>query len=150
NFLLNVGPTAEGEIPPESVERLREIGRWMRVNGEAIYGTRASPIADLVWGRCTSKRGPSGTTLYLHVFEWSEYGALRIDGLAGTPARAYLLADRSRRLETSRDEHALAVRAPSPAPAPVCSAVVLAVAGAPEGYHTPAIEAALGPPIPPL
>lgn len=142
NFLLNVGPTAEGEIPPESVERLREIGRWMRVNGEAIYGTRASPIAGLAWGRCTSKRGPSGTTLYLHVFEWPESGALRIDGLAGTPARAYLLADRSRRLETSRDEHALVIRVPSSAPDPICSVVVLEFAGEPEVYHTPAIEAA--------
>ena len=39
NYLLNVGPTAEGLIPPQSVERLQEIGAWMRVNGEAIYAT---------------------------------------------------------------------------------------------------------------
>ncbi|MDX1907179.1 MAG: alpha-L-fucosidase [Bacteroidia bacterium] len=40
NYLLNVGPTAEGEIPPASVERLAAMGAWMRVNGEAIYGSR--------------------------------------------------------------------------------------------------------------
>jgi alpha-L-fucosidase len=40
NFLLNVGPTAEGVIPEPSVQRLREVGQWMRINGEAIYGTR--------------------------------------------------------------------------------------------------------------
>jgi alpha-L-fucosidase len=40
NYLLNVGPTAEGLIPPESVARLAEMGDWMEVNGEAIYGSR--------------------------------------------------------------------------------------------------------------
>jgi alpha-L-fucosidase len=43
NFLLNIGPSPEGELPAESLLRLREIGEWMRVNGEAIYGTR--PVA---------------------------------------------------------------------------------------------------------
>ena len=40
NYLLNVGPSPTGELPPTAVERLREIGKWMRLNGEAIYGTR--------------------------------------------------------------------------------------------------------------
>ena len=39
NYLLNIGPTAEGEIPAESVERLKAIGAWTKINGEAIYGT---------------------------------------------------------------------------------------------------------------
>jgi alpha-L-fucosidase len=40
NYLLNVGPTAEGLIPKESVDRLADMGEWMRVNGEAVYGSR--------------------------------------------------------------------------------------------------------------
>jgi alpha-L-fucosidase len=40
NFLLNVGPTSEGLIPSPSVERLKEMGEWIKVNGEAIYGVR--------------------------------------------------------------------------------------------------------------
>jgi alpha-L-fucosidase len=43
NLLLNVGPSPEGELPPDAYDRLRGLGDWMRVNGEAIYGSR--PIA---------------------------------------------------------------------------------------------------------
>ncbi|MGQ9697572.1 MAG: alpha-L-fucosidase, partial [Armatimonadota bacterium] len=71
NFLLNVGPTAEGEFPPEIMERLAAIGRWMKVNGESIYGTTQSPFRRLSFdGRCTVK----GNNLYLHVFRWPEEG----------------------------------------------------------------------------
>jgi len=69
NFLLNVGPTAEGEFPEASVERLKEIGSWMQLNGESIYGTSASPFFKLPWGRCTVKKVKGGTNLYLHVFD---------------------------------------------------------------------------------
>ncbi len=74
NYLLNVGPTAEGQIPAPSVDRLKAIGRWLKVNGEAIYGTSASPFKSLAWGRCTTKAGK----LYLHVFDWPADGRLTI------------------------------------------------------------------------
>ena len=55
NFLLNVGPTAQGVIPWQSVSRLREMGDWIRANGEAVYGTSASPYGLPAWGRYTAK-----------------------------------------------------------------------------------------------
>ncbi|HML45597.1 MAG TPA: alpha-L-fucosidase, partial [Clostridia bacterium] len=66
NYLLNVGPTKEGEIPPESVERLRAIGNWISRNGEAIYGTHGCLRNTPDWGAVTAKDG----RLYLHVFDW--------------------------------------------------------------------------------
>ncbi len=77
NFLLNVGPTAEGEFPQAIDERLARIGAWMKVNGESIYGTERSPFRSLSFdGRVTRK----GSTLYLHVFEWPRIG-LVLSGL---------------------------------------------------------------------
>ena len=78
NFLLNVGPTAEGLIPPTSVERLREIGKWMAVNGDSIHGSTASPLPALPWGRVTMKRDGAQTILYLHVFDWPTDGRVGI------------------------------------------------------------------------
>ncbi len=72
NFLLNVGPQPDGELPPVAVERLREIGAWMRVNGEAIYGTRA--IAPYKDGTVVFTR--KGRTVYAIYLSPKEGGAL--------------------------------------------------------------------------
>ncbi|MCX6624698.1 MAG: alpha-L-fucosidase, partial [Acidobacteria bacterium] len=65
NFLLNVGPTPEGTIQPEFEERLRAMGAWLKVNGEAIYGTTYGPLQDLAFGRSTAK----GNTVYLLAYD---------------------------------------------------------------------------------
>jgi alpha-L-fucosidase len=65
NYLLNVGPTSEGLIPGPSIERLAEMGAWMKANGEAIYGTTASPFKKLAWGKSTQKPGKLFRSLQL-------------------------------------------------------------------------------------
>ncbi|RPD39647.1 alpha-L-fucosidase [Chitinophaga barathri] len=81
NYLLNVGPTAEGEFPAESIRSLKGIGAWMKVNGEAIYGTKGSPLKPQSWGRVTRKQDGGNTVLYLSVFEWPANGSLEVAGL---------------------------------------------------------------------
>ncbi|HVP12505.1 MAG TPA: alpha-L-fucosidase [Phycisphaerae bacterium] len=144
NFLLNVGPTSEGEIPQPSVERLAAMGRWMQVNGESIYGTRASPFKTLPWGRCTQRRLPDGgTRLYLHVFEWPAAGRLVLPGIVNEARRAYLLSDaRQAPLPVSRQEDALVVQLAGPAPDPVATVVALEIAGLPDVVDPPTISAA--------
>jgi alpha-L-fucosidase len=89
NYLLNIGPTSEGLIPQASVERLAEVGKWMKLNGEAIYGTTASPFSQqLPFGRATSKPG----RIYLHVFNWPSNGKLDVPALGKTVHKAYPLA----------------------------------------------------------
>lgn len=92
NFLLNVGPTAEGTFPEPIVERLKKIGEWMKVNGESIYGTTQCPFRKLSFdGRCTVK----GNVLYLHVFNWPE-GDLMLEGLDTEVLNACALSDKKK------------------------------------------------------
>ncbi len=76
NLLLNVGPRPDGTIQLEFVERLRELGAWLRKNGPSIYETRGGPIEPTSWGVATQK----GNQIYLHVLEW-EKGPLWIPNI---------------------------------------------------------------------
>jgi alpha-L-fucosidase len=125
NFLLNVGPTAEGLIPEPSVERLAAIGKWMKVNAESIHGTTASPLGRLPWGRCTAKPGK----LYLHVFDWPKDGKLAVPNLTSEIKRAYLLADKkASNLAVSRQEDGqVVITVPAEAPDRINTVVVLII-----------------------
>lgn len=66
NLLLNVGPDANGELPEEAVMRMKEIGKWLKVNGEGIYSTRpASPYTQGSWRFTQSKDGKVLYAIYL-------------------------------------------------------------------------------------
>jgi alpha-L-fucosidase len=130
NYLLNVGPTAEGVIPEPEVERLRAIGRWLKVNGDAIYATRGSVYAKaLPWGRTTQKvHAGDGTTLYLHVWDWPADGKILLPDIQQMPRSGRLLAgDVTVTAQTTAE--GLVVNLPGPAPDPDVSVVALEFAG---------------------
>ena len=122
NFLLNVGPTSEGLIPPESVQRLKEVGDWMKVNGDAIYGTTKSPLPMQPWGRITRK----GSTLYLHVFDWPTDGKLSVTGLKSKIGSATLLATGDK-LTADQSAAGTVIAVPTAAPDKISSTIVLAL-----------------------
>ncbi|HUI57752.1 MAG TPA: alpha-L-fucosidase [Bryobacteraceae bacterium] len=130
NYLLNVGPTSEGVIPPESVERLAEVGRWMKANGESIYATAANPFPyDFAWGPITSKPG----RLYLHVFRWPQK-ELVLYGLESKVQQAWLLASHTAVRFTQREDRqngytALTLALPEQAPDPNDSVIELDIEG---------------------
>ncbi len=87
NFLLNVGPQPDGIIQPEFQQRLRAIGDWLAINGEAIYGTSYGPIQGLKEVRTTAKKG----TIYVHVFDWPA-ARMELSGIDPAILSIHLLA----------------------------------------------------------
>ncbi len=146
NYLLNVGPTAEGLIPQPSQDNLREVGRWLKINGEAIYGAGPTPfggelgapdpvkkdqrgqpvfVAKTDW-RCTTKPGK----LYIHLFQWPrgafELGPAELEKVQGTVKRAWLLADAKHTpLKVTRQGGHVSVALPATAPGRIASVLVL-------------------------
>ena len=143
NYLLNVGPTSEGLIPQPSLDRLAEIGQWMKVNGEAIYGAgtscfgveyghaimqkdgygdlhQASGSRD--W-RCTTKPGK----IYLMIFKWPTTGKFELAGLQSKVTKAYLLADR-KPLTVIQNESGVSLSLPTESPDKIASVICLEIA----------------------
>jgi alpha-L-fucosidase len=129
NYLLNIGPKGDGSVPVESIEAMRAMGAWMKVNGSSIYGASASPFEKLEWGRCTRKRLPNGQTrLYLHVFDWPKDGKLLVPLAAGSRAKARLLAG-GRPLRVTAGEGQTAIEVGAEAPDKVATVIEVDVHG---------------------
>jgi len=119
NFLLNVGPTAMGTIIPEHARRLREIGMWLKLNGDSVYNTRAGripPTSDTV---STHKSGAD----YLHVLEYSS-DCVKIQGVPESVSSAKLLRDGSP-IKLERHEDQIILTIPPELRDPIDTVIVL-------------------------
>jgi alpha-L-fucosidase len=120
NLLLNFGPKADGTFPEESIDRLAGIGRWMKVNGEAIHGTTASLFPKAPF-RSTTK----GDRMYLFVTDWPA-GSLALPGLKTPVRKVTVLADPGRHPTVATDgmggQRLTGLGAP---PDPMCSVIAL-------------------------
>ncbi|MEO8659544.1 MAG: alpha-L-fucosidase [Bryobacteraceae bacterium] len=125
NYLLNIGPRADGSVPPESLEVLTGVGQWMAKNSESIYGTTANPFYDLPFGAATVK----GKRLYLHVLNWPSDARLRLPTLHTPVTKAFLLTDPSKTLAMEKDG---AIVLPSAAPDHADTVVAVDLAGPPQ------------------
>ena len=125
NFLLNVGPTGKGVIPKPEVQRLLAIGKWLKINGEAIYGSHRTPFAKaLPFGYATQKHDK----LFLEVTKWPKDHTLVVP-MRNAITKAYLPANPNIRLKTALGNGGQLVYLPAAAPDPVASVVVLEIKG---------------------
>jgi alpha-L-fucosidase len=135
NLLLNVGPTADGRIPVIMQQRLRDIGTWLDVNGEAIFGTRpwrtgASDAANDAVGpivRFTRK----GSDLFVHLLEWPD-GPVRIEGVSPRDGFTIGLMGFGGSIEWQQEGGSILITPPqmSPADVPVPYAYVFKITNA--------------------
>jgi alpha-L-fucosidase len=119
NYLLNVGPTAEGEFPPQALERLQTIGRWMAACGDSVYGSTYTRLVGTPACRTTRSQG----NIYVHLFEWPENHELLLEGYEGVAASAALITGEP--LSFSQDGGSLKILLPPRALDPDVSVLVI-------------------------
>lgn len=128
NYLLNIGPKADGSIPSQSLAALKAIGAWMSVHGEAIVGTSAGPFPRrLPWGSATLR----DQTVYLLVDTWPKDGLLSVP-LLNLPESMHLLGSPGAEIRSSQGQGEILIKVPGVAPDPSVSVIVLRYSSSPQ------------------
>ena len=123
NYLLNIGPKGDGSIPEASIQSMQAIGDWMKINGEAIYGTTASPFEAPTWGRYTQKPG----FVYAHVFDWPADGKLGVPLKPSQVKQAFVAADPETALKIESAGDGVVISLPQKSPDPIASVITIKV-----------------------
>lgn len=132
NYLLNVGPDAQGLVPAPAVNVLKTVGDWMKVNGEAIYGTQRSEVT-VKWGEVIRKDDKKHSMYYLSVFKWPKNGKLVFD--TDKKVKAATLLATGEKLKFTKTDKGIEISVPKTAPDKYASIIKLDL-----GQKLPAIK----------
>jgi alpha-L-fucosidase len=141
NYLLNIGPDSKGNVPPAEIERLHEVGRWLTVNGAAIYGTQPTLFGDEAGSFSTTEKSDEGkpkfisawnwrstTTsnkIYVEIFTWPA-GNFHLEKVPRTVIGAYLLADKTKKpLRITKVANGIDIALPNKPLDPIATVLVL-------------------------
>lgn len=124
NLLRDIGPQADGEWSPSVRARIKEIGAWLRINGESIYGTHRTRLGALP-GECWATAGRD--TLYLHLFRWPEDHHVRIPQLPRDRAQSVRLLATGKHLPYTQTDDTLTIALPSVMPDPADTVIAVRI-----------------------
>jgi alpha-L-fucosidase len=132
NLLLNVSPDGEGRIPPEQVQRLKQVGDWLRINGSSIYGAGPSPFGAPALGMATRSKDK----VYLLVMRWP--GSVVNFAWCGSVVRsARLLADGTEAIVKQTGDRVSLEGLPSDPADPYLNVIELSFEGEPRATDPP-------------
>ena len=113
NYLLNIGPTGEGNLPAQAVKELKVVGEWIKMNDEAVYGTEGNPFPNPERGNRKKTSIPMTTKgNRLYVFCETGQDTVTLPGLEPTVAKAWVLAS-SKKVDFKQTKGRLALQLPA-------------------------------------
>lgn len=112
NYLLNVGPGPDGEIDPTAYERLNEIGKWIKTNGEGIYGSRMNTTFN-EGENIRYTRSKDGGTQFIFLFNYPEEGVVYISKIQFPDKAKLSLLGSDKPLKWKKTENGYQIQLPA-------------------------------------